>query len=361
MVVAFPVSGSNQRLRIFQITIPAYWSNGSNKYIDYQVPIFIKFVGSNDITHLYQYTLNTQPWINLYVYDGDGNLIDTLSSTATNGNIFTIDGGNTSRAIEVQSAYYNYSALLFCNNYKFRYYPRAYTTEKTLIFNAIFSWQINANTSGASPATTYGYILNNNNNITNKSIFSTGTAYKTGSTDVSFNILNTSYSITEIQSNSNTYGELNCLNVRSSGLASLNDVNITGDIEFNGKTLTNMLINPSYYLPSWDSGWFQVTTNQIYNFNTYTTGGYEINMLYPPILQVLFGFSSNPNLGVTDKIFDITGQGMNSNFSQSYIFRYYSTKQVSIKTGVSNVALTIENSNNSNLSYTTGYYRIILR
>jgi len=243
------------------------------------------------------------------------------------------------------------------NNLLFTYYPRASDVSQTLVFYSKVAWQVQTSTTRATIPTYAGLIYNNNNNITDKSIFSSNVNYTSGYSDASISILETKYTITETQTASNNYGELNCLNVRSSGLTQLSDVDISGNITLNGATLSDCILKPTYYYPCYDSDWFAVSVNQTYSKNIYTAPwNYTINITYPPSLQVLFSFNDNPNLN-TDRVFDITGQGMNSSFSQSYIFRYTNSRSISIKTGVNNVALVIENTSNANLSYTSGYYQ----
>jgi hypothetical protein len=121
--------------------------------------------------------------------------------------------------------------------------------------------------------------------------------------------------------------------------------------------------------PSWksiimyDSGWFSVSTStKTYSSGTTSTsippstGTIDLNNI--PSVQLLFlpsGISTtNPSI-----VYDITGQGVNSNYDQSYAI-YFTTTGFTIKTGDSHLAL-YYNGTGSQTNATSGYYRVRLR
>ena len=108
--------------------------------------------------------------------------------------------------------------------------------------------------------------------------------------------------------------------------------------------------------PNWksiiiyDSGWFYAARKTTYNNNNTPL---SINMDNVPSVQVLFSDTTSYS-----PIHDITGQALNSSYSQSYAI-YFTGTSFTLRTGNDNCAIFWDGS--SYTSRTAGYYRIILR
>jgi hypothetical protein len=114
----------------------------------------------------------------------------------------------------------------------------------------------------------------------------------------------------------------------------------------------------------YQTGWFDVSANHFYNITLPYSGSVTGTSTDPklPLVQVLY---VDPSFN-SDVIFDITSQGCNNGFDQSYMLRWefgYVPARLIIKTGVQNVALTFQTysgSNYSNVSKDIGKYKLIL-
>jgi len=112
-------------------------------------------------------------------------------------------------------------------------------------------------------------------------------------------------------------------------------------------------------LPRYDSGWFAVSINTSYTL----TLPFTVNFARPPQFQIIFSTTSTGIIGngtgTTQFVGDITSQGVNSGYNQSYAIRYSSSSSVILRTATTAVALGFNGA--TGLLYNTGYYRVYAR
>ncbi len=127
-------------------------------------------------------------------------------------------------------------------------------------------------------------------------------------------------------------------------------------LDVKGSANISSNLKTSYITPNYDSGWFSVATSTSYSRSL----GFTIDITQPPNFKVLFSTTSAGTIGdgtgTTNVVCDITSQGVNAGFAQSYALRYSSSTSVILRTGSSAVALYYNGS--TTVTATTGYYRL---
>jgi len=225
----------------------------------------------------------------------------------------------------------------------------------------------NGNASTATTATTatnIGLTVNNDNQTCyipfSKTSGTSNTLYIDNTTSVlSYNPNTSTLTATNFSGNASTA-------TTATNIAGGSNYSIPYQSSSNSTTfLSASAENSGYYFlvsggtsapPSWrnivifETGWTYVTTNtSSIQFNSDL-----IDITNLPSVQVLFA-TTYPN---PSTVYDITGQGINSNFDQSYIV-YFINGHFYVKTGDLHVALYYNG--NTAVSANVGYYNIRLR
>ncbi len=125
---------------------------------------------------------------------------------------------------------------------------------------------------------------------------------------------------------------------------------VTGNINVISSLIT------SYTKPNYDSGWFAVAASTSYPLNL----GFTINLATPPTFKVLFSSTSTgiigDGTGTANVVVDVTSQGINTGWDQSYGIRYSSNSSIILRTGDVNVV--VYYNGNTQLVATSGFYRV---
>ena len=166
------------------------------------------------------------------------------------------------------------------------------------------------------------------------------------------NIYNTLYYGTGNMSTGNLSVSANALIsgnlVINGNIVSSGNLNVTGNTILNGGT---------DILPRFDSDWFAVEPYTRYTF----TLPFTIDLSRPPQFQVLFSTTATGIIsdGAANVVCDITSQGIDSTFNESYAIRYISSSIFKVATGDSNIAFAFNAG--TKLTFTSGYYRVYAR
>ena len=139
----------------------------------------------------------------------------------------------------------------------------------------------------------------------------------------------------------------------SGAITNLNSKSIKSNF-INCNSINCNSITSQINIPIYDSGFFSVALNTRY----VKTLPFTIDLNYPPVFQVIFSNGNTGNFS-TSTILDITSQGINSAYAQSYGLRLLTNTSIRISTGISYVALV--NDAGTGFGFTAGYYRIYAR
>ncbi len=128
------------------------------------------------------------------------------------------------------------------------------------------------------------------------------------------------------------------------------------DLDVKGSANISSTLITLYTKPNYDSGWFAVAANTSYPLNL----GFTINLATPPTFKVLFSSTSTgiigDGTGTANIVVDVTSQGLNTNFDQSYGIRYSSNSSIILRTG--DFSIILYYNGNTQLYSTSGYYRV---
>ncbi len=128
------------------------------------------------------------------------------------------------------------------------------------------------------------------------------------------------------------------------------------ELDVKGSANISSSLITSYVTPNYDSGWFAVALSTSYSRSL----GFTMDLTQPPTFKVLFSTTSAGTIGdgtgTANVVCDITSQGVNAGFAQSYALRYSSSTSVILRTGSSALALYYNGA--TTVTATTGYYRL---
>lgn len=123
-----------------------------------------------------------------------------------------------------------------------------------------------------------------------------------------------------------------------------------------GSTNISSSLITAYTTPNYDSGWFAVALATSYPRSL----GFTIDLAQPPTFKVLYSSTATgiigDGTGTANVVCDITSQGVNSGYAQSYAIRYSSSSSIIIRTAATNLALYFNGATAS--SANSGYYRV---
>ena len=325
----------------YVITVPKGFSNG-DKTLTIDIPIGIYLVGRKYVPQSSRLQMSNMTFPTYIQVLQNGVLYTSLASdkfSRING------GGNPPTKYFIIPAFNQdpYSIYSYIYTIRIIFNPPFSNVDKTYTFQTTFNYTYTLLNSANNPLQDgdcrlcigYGGLTT----TVTKSEF-TNASYDSGSAD---SATYAPYSFTITQPSS----------FLPSSVPAQTFVNVNeGSIN---KLTVSTLLDCNYYNPNFITPWFQVVPNLKYPI---TLGNYNISILYPPVITILFSDVEAPSIS---EIYDITGQGCNTAYDQSFMIRYLTTNSIEIKTGDSNVAIINSPTAYLNLSRNTGYYKVVVR